>query len=69
MTPEEELKKLMDELKGKYKADKNQLDLLFKLNNHFFPQYPEKGKACITCRARVYNRLKDLNNRINETKG
>lgn len=55
-----ELEQLLNDLRGKNRANQGQLSLLFELNNHFFPHIKETGKHCSTCRQRVYKRMKDF---------
>jgi len=57
-----ELVDLLNELEGKDKATTEQLNLMFQLNNHFFPQTLEYGKHCSSCVQRVYKRLKSIKN-------
>jgi hypothetical protein len=56
----EQLIKLINELEGKEKASTEQLNLLFQLNNHFYPQNLEYSKHCSPCVQRVYKRMKNL---------
>lgn len=58
----DELKVLLQQLEGKDKATTEQLNLLFQLNNHFYPQTLEYAKHCSSCVQRVYKRLKNYYN-------
>jgi hypothetical protein len=55
----EQLKTLLEELEGKNTINKEQTDRMFNLNNTIFPNVKEHGRTCVTCRSRVYNRLKN----------
>jgi hypothetical protein len=52
-----ELGDLLKELEGKTNATSIQLNLLFDLNNHFYPQLLEYSKHCTSCVARTYKRM------------
>jgi hypothetical protein len=62
MDYKEQLNQLIMDLEGKDKATSEQLNLLFQLNNHFFPNQLEYAKHCSPCVQRVYKRLKNFNN-------
>lgn len=59
------LDELMKELEGKDKILEHQTRLLFRLNNHIFPDLKEHNMGCAACRGRIYNRMKDywMNNK------
>jgi hypothetical protein len=52
-----ELRVLMEELKGKEKVDAEQCTRLFNLHNFFFPDIPEYNRSCPACRERVWKRM------------
>jgi hypothetical protein len=54
-----ELGDLLQELEGKTNATSIQLNLLFDLNNHFYPNLLEYAKHCTSCVARTYKRMKN----------
>jgi len=58
------LGELLIELQGKSKILNPQTNLMFKLNNYFFPKNLEYGKSCSGCRGRVYKRLNNFYNGI-----
>lgn len=58
------LGELLIELEGKSKILDPQTNLMFKLNNYFFPKNLEYGKHCGGCRGRVYKRLNNFYNDI-----
>jgi hypothetical protein len=58
------LGELLIELEGKSKILDPQTNLMFKLNNYFFPKNLEYGKSCGGCRSRVYKRLTNFYNDI-----
>lgn len=53
-----QLNELMKELEGKDKIEAHQTNILYNLNNYFFPDLKEYNKSCGSCRERVYNRMK-----------
>lgn len=55
----EQLKVLLEELEGKNTINKEQTDRLFNIHNLIFPNIKEYGRSCVSCRSRVYNRLKN----------
>lgn len=52
-----QLNDLMLQLQGKDKIEAHQTELLYNLNNYFFPDLKEYNKSCASCRERVYNRM------------
>lgn len=54
----EQLNQLMLELEGKDKIEGHQTDMLYNLNNYFFPDLKEWNKGCPSCRERIYLRMK-----------
>jgi hypothetical protein len=57
-----EIDDLLEQLKGKATANKDQVNKMFDLHNQWFTSHKEKGKSCGTCRARVYQKLQNLQN-------
>lgn len=55
---EKELNELMTALEGKDKIMTEQTRLLYRLNNHYYPDLKEYNMGCASCRERVYNRMK-----------
>jgi hypothetical protein len=53
----ENLKVLLDELRGKDFINADQCSRMFNLNNAIFPDLKEWTPSCGACRERVYNRL------------
>lgn len=64
----EEIRELLDELKGKYNIEKHQTDRMFALHNQLFVNLKEYGKSCTACRSRVYKRLKTYIDRLDGNK-
>lgn len=59
---QQKLGELISSIKSNY-ADNNQTELLFIYHNRLFPNQQEHTKSCSSCRERVYNRLKEYNNK------
>ncbi len=55
---EQELNDLMIALEGKDKIMAEQTRLLYRLNNHYYPDLKEHNMACSSCRERIYKRMK-----------
>jgi hypothetical protein len=55
---ENELRELIEALEGKDKILTEQTRLLYKLNNHFYPELKEHNMGCSACRERIYKRMK-----------
>lgn len=53
----ENLKILLEELRGKDFINSDQCNRMFNLNNAIFPDLKEWTQSCGSCRERVYNRL------------
>jgi hypothetical protein len=55
---DKELNELMTALDGKEKILSEQTRLLYKLNNHYYPELKEYNMGCSACRERIYKRMK-----------
>jgi len=55
---EKELNELMLALEGKDKILAEQTRLLYRLNNHYYPDLKEHNMGCASCRERIYKRMK-----------
>lgn len=55
---EELLHELMTSLEGKDKIMAEQTRLLYRLNNHYYPDLKEHNMGCASCRERIYKRMR-----------
>lgn len=62
---DEELNQLMLDLENKDRILAEQTRLLYRLNNHYYPDLKEYNMACGSCRERIYKRMKQhwMNNK------